>query len=433
MKGLENQTLGKYELIREIGRGSMGTVYLARDPFALRDVAVKIADVDPKSNRRIARRRRKLFFNEAKAAARLRHPNIIATIDAGIEDSLRYLAMEYVPGAQTLDLFCMSGNLLSLDRVISIMLKCAIALDYAHNKGVIHRDIKPKNILLTQENEVKVCDFGIALLTGGDDVDSTQVIGTLGSPRYMSPEQVTGEGITNQSDIFSLGVVLYELLAGSNPFSARNMADVTKKITREAHRPLKEIRSDIPPALIHIVDRTLKKHPAGRYRVAMELAADLNLIYQDIKLSEQELSGKDRLEQLKELSFFKGFDDSEIMEVLVSGVWKHCHVGQEIVVEGAGSDSFYVLVDGRVSVRRGGKEIDVLHPGASFGEIGLFHREQRTTSIVAKDPVTVLEVGANHIEHATVSCQLRFHKAFMRSMSGRFSKAVERIVPAAGA
>ncbi len=427
MKGLESQTLGKYEIVRQIGRGSMGTVYLARDPFSLREVAVKIADVDPKSSKRIARRRRKLFFNEAKAAGRLRHPNIIATIDAGIDDSLRYIAMEYVPGAQTLDLFCIPGNLLPIDRVVSIMLKCAIALDYAHNKGVIHRDIKPKNIMLTQENEVKICDFGIALLTEGEDVDTTQVMGTLGSPRYMAPEQVTNEGITNQSDIFSLGVVLYELLTATNPFSARNMADVTQKITREPHRPLKEVREDIPPALMHIVDRTLKKHPAGRYRVAMELAADLNLIYQDIKLSEKELSGLDRLDTLRELPFFRGFEESEIMEVLVAGVWRQYGAGQIIVEEGSEEDCFFVLIDGRVSVRRAGVEIDVLESGASFGEIGFVYRPEHTASIVAKDPCTVLQVGANHIEHASVSCQLRFHRAFLRNMSGRYVKVLGQL------
>lgn len=429
MKGLESQTLGKYELVRQIGRGSMGTVYLARDPFSLRDVAVKIADVDPKSNKRIARRRRKLFFNEAKAAGRLRHPNIIATIDAGIEDSLRYIAMEYVPGAQTLDLFCISGNLLPIDRVVSIMLKCAIALDYAHHKGVIHRDIKPKNIMLTQENEVKICDFGIALLTEGDDIDTTQVMGTLGSPRYMSPEQVTNQGVTNQSDIFSLGVVLYELLTASNPFSARNMADVTQKITREPHQPLKELRDDIPSALMHIVDRTLKKHPAGRYRVAMELAADLNLVYQDIKLSEQELSGKDRLEALKELSFFRGFEESEIMEVLVGGVWRHYEAGQVIVEEGSQEDVFFILVEGRVSVRRAGIEFDELDAGASFGEIGFLYRPDHTASIVAKDSCTVLEVGINLIEHASVSAQLRFHKAFLRNISTRYVNALGLLGP----
>jgi serine/threonine-protein kinase len=180
---------------------------------------------------------------------------------------------------------------------------------------------------------------------------------------------------------------------------------------------------------MHIVDRTLKKHPAGRYRVAMELAADLNLIYQDIKLSEQELSGKDRLEALKELSFFRGFDESEIMEVLVGGVWKRYQVGQVIVEEGGEEDGFFVLVDGRVSVRRAGNEIDVLNPGASFGEISFFYRPGHTASIVAKDFCTVLEVGINHIEHASVSCELRFLKAFLRNMSIRYVHALGQLYP----
>ncbi|MDX1529854.1 MAG: cyclic nucleotide-binding domain-containing protein, partial [Gammaproteobacteria bacterium] len=224
-----------------------------------------------------------------------------------------------------------------------------------------------------------------------------------------------------------LGVVMYELLSGVNPFSARNMADVTQKITREAHRPLKEIRDDIPSALIHIVDRTLKKHPAGRYRVAMELAADLNLIYQDIKLSEQELSGKDRLEALKELPFFRGFEESEVMEVLVGGVWKRYKKGQVIVEEGTDEDGFFILVEGSISVQRAGMEIDVLDPGASFGEISFVFRPEPTASIVAKERCIVLQVGINHIEHASVSCQLRFHKAFLRNISTRFVHALRQL------
>ena len=426
MKGLENQALGKYELIREIGKGNMGTVYLARDPFSLRDVAIKIADLSQVKDKRVARRRRKLFYNEAKAAGRLRHPNIIATIDAGIEDGLRYLVMEYIPNAHTLDDYCTKNTLLPLDRVVSILIRCAIAFDYAHGKGVIHRDIKPKNIMVTQDNEVKICDFGIALLTS-DDIDSTQVIGTLGSPRYMAPEQITGEGVTNQSDIFSLGVVLYELIAGRNPFSGKTMADVQQKIAREAHPPIKDLRSDVPQALGHIVDRTLKKHPAGRYRVAMELAADLNLVYQDMKMNAQNGSGVDRLAQLRQLPFFEGFDDSDVTEVLINGTWRDYDVGEKIIVEGTQHNSFFILVSGRASVRRGGQEIDVLQPGTSFGEIGLVLKQARTATIVAKDSVTALEVDANHIEHASVSCQLKYQKAFLRTTAQRLSSVIGRV------
>jgi serine/threonine protein kinase len=421
--------MGKYELIKVVGRGSMGTVYLARDPFSLRDVAIKVVDMDAAVDDRPARRRRKLFYTEVKAAGMLRHPNIIATTDAGNEDNLFYIVMEYVPGAQTLDVFCHPDNLLPFDRVVGTMIKCAVAFDYAHNKGVIHRDIKPRNIMLTQENEVKICDFGVALLTRIDEFDHTQVVGTLGSPRYMAPEQITGEGVTNQSDIFSLGVVLYELISGSNPFAAKSMADVARKVTHEAHAPLKDLREGIPERLIHIVERTLKKHPAGRYRVAMELAADLNLIYEELKLSEQDLSAKDKLEQLKELSFFQDFEDSDIMEVSTSGLWKYYEVGEKIIVEGVQDDTFYILVDGRASVRHASQEVGVLGPGASFGEIGFVLGKERTATIVAKDPVTVLEVNANHVERASVSCQLKFQKAFLRSMAERMSALMNRVAP----
>ena len=429
MTELTVQAMGKYELIRVIGRGSMGIVYLARDPFSLRDVAIKVVDLDAALGGRPARRKRRLFYNEVKAAGMLRHPNIIATTDAGNEDNLCYIVMEYVAGAQTLDVFCHPDKLLPFDRTVMIMIKCATAFDYAHSKGVIHRDIKPKNIMLTQENEVKICDFGVALLTGADDIDHTQVLGTLGSPRYMAPEQITGEAVTNQSDIFALGVVLYELLCGVNPFTAKNLADVARKVTREAHAPLKDLREGIPQGLIHIVERTLKKHPAGRYRVAMELAADLNLIYQELKLSEQDLSAKDKLEQLKELSFFRDFEDSDVMEVSTSGVWKYYEVGEKIIVEGAQDDTFYILVDGRVSVRRANKEVGILRPGASFGEIGFVLDKQRTATIAAKEPVTVLEVNANHVERASVSCQLKFQKAFLRSMAERMSGLMNRLAP----
>jgi serine/threonine protein kinase len=421
--------MGKYELIKVIGRGSMGVVYLARDPFSLRDVAIKVVDLDAKVGGRPARRRRKLFYNEVKAAGMLRHPNIIATTDAGNEDNLCYIVMEYVAGAQTLDVFCHPDKLLPFDRTVMTMIKCATAFDYAHSKGVIHRDIKPKNIMLTQENEVKICDFGVALLTGIDEIDQTQVLGTLGSPRYMAPEQITGEGVTNQSDIFSLGVVLYELLCGKNPFTAKTIGDVARKVTREAHAPLKDLREGIPQELIHIVERTLKKHPAGRYRVAMELAADLNLIYEELKLSEQDLSAKDKLEQLKELSFFRDFEDSDVMEVSTSGLWKFYEVGEKIIVEGARDDTFYILVDGRVALRRANQEVGVLGPGASFGEIGFVLDKERTATIVAKEPVTVLEVKANHVECVSVSCQLKFQKAFLRSMAERMSGLMNRLAP----
>ncbi len=420
------QTIGKYELIRPIGDGNMGTVYLARDPFSLQDVAIKIATPKPADDDRIARRRRKLFYIEAKAAGMLRHPNIVATIDAGIEDDRRYLVMEYVQGASTLDRFCRPDNLLPIEHVVGTMLKCAIAFDFAHSQGVVHRDIKPKNIMLTQDNEVKICDFGLALITNAD-INDTQVMGRLGSPRYMSPEQVSEEMVTNQSDIFSLGVVTYELLTGVSPFKADNISAIARRITREPHKPLTEFRDDIPPALVHIVDRTLKKHPAGRYQTAMDLAGDLSLVHDEIRHTASQLSGTRQFERVSKLSFFEEFEESEILETVKSGEWEEYQAGTEIIIEGEFDKSFYLLISGKVSVRRADVEVDVLRPGATFGELGFIVNQARTATIVAQDKVTVLKIRSSLIERTSINCQLRYQKAFLKNLAERFCSTMNFI------
>ena len=420
------QTIGKYELIRPIGDGNMGTVYLARDPFSLQDVAIKIATPKPADDERIARRRRKLFYIEAKAAGMLRHPNIVATIDAGVEDDRRYLVMEYVQGASTLDRFCKPDNLLPIEHVVGTMLKCAIAFDFAHNEGVVHRDIKPKNIMLTQDNEVKICDFGLALITSSD-INDTQVMGRLGSPRYMSPEQVSEEMVTNQSDIFSLGVVTYELLTGVSPFKADNISAIARRITREAHKPLTEYRDDIPPALVHIVDRTLKKHPAGRYQTAMDLAGDLSLVHDEIRHTTNQLSSTRQFERVSRLSFFEAFEESEVLETVKAGEWQDYKAGDQIIIEGEFDKSFYLLISGKVSVRRADFEVDVLRPGATFGELGFIVNQARTATIVAQDKVTVLKVRSSLIERTSVNCQLRFQKAFLKNLAERYCSTMNFI------
>lgn len=420
------QTIGKYELIRPIGDGNMGTVFLARDPFSLQDVAVKIATPKPADDDRIARRRRKLFYIEAKAAGMLRHPNIVATIDAGIEDDRRYIVMEYVQGASTLDRFCRPDNLLPIEHVVGIMLKCAIAFGFAHNKGVVHRDIKPKNIMLTQDNEVKICDFGLALITS-TDINDTQVMGRLGSPRYMSPEQVSEEMVTNQSDIFSLGVVTYELLTGVSPFKADNISAIAKRITREPHKPLTEFRDDIPPALVHVVDRTLKKHPAGRYQSAMDLAGDLSLIHDEIRHTATRLSNTRQFERISQLTFFEDFEESEILEAVNAGELEEFEAGSEIIIEGEFEENFYLLVSGRATVRRADLDVDTLNPGATFGELGFIVNQARTATIVAREKVTVLKIRSSLIGRTSVNCQLRFQKAFLKNLAERYCSTMNFI------
>jgi serine/threonine protein kinase len=213
------EKLGKYEILSQIGRGSMGIVYEGYDPYADERVAIKVALAESLRDRESGPRYRKMFFNEAHTAGKLKHPNIVEIMDAGVDGDECYIVMELIGGADTIKSYCRPESLLPVDNVVEIVFKCAKALDYAHRQGVIHRDIKPTNILLTRDMDVKIGDFSIAHLATAETTN-TMPMGFVGSPRYMSPEQVHEDNITNQTDLFSLGIVMYEMLTGYHPFSA---------------------------------------------------------------------------------------------------------------------------------------------------------------------------------------------------------------------
>ncbi len=220
------ERIGKYLIINEVGRGSTGTVYLSHDPYYGRDVAIKVYNLDMAGDEERARVTRKMFLSEAHMVGMLHHPNILPIYDAGEENGHCYIVTEHVHGARTLAAYCRPDNLLRVDDVVELVFKCAKALHYAHSRGVIHRDIKPSNIMLTQSSDVRIIDFGIALVA---DSDISRIEGIAGSPSYMSPEQVQSLELTNASDLYSLGAVMYELLTGTRPFRAG--------ITRETPAP----------------------------------------------------------------------------------------------------------------------------------------------------------------------------------------------------
>ncbi|MDX1514005.1 MAG: serine/threonine-protein kinase [Gammaproteobacteria bacterium] len=420
------QNIGKFEIIRELGRGAMGVVYLGHDPFANRDVAIKVAHQESLQDEQQGGRFRKMLFNEAKVAGRLKHPNIIRVYDAGVEDDASFIVMEYIAGNRSLYDHARPDSLLPMEDVVRMMFKCARALDCAHRQGVVHRDIKPRNILLTEDFDVKIGDFSIALVTRADATE-TQVYGYVGSPLYMSPEQVREEDISNQSDIFSIGVVMYEMLTGRNPFSADSLPAIVHQITEKPHAPLREARSDAPEILAHIVDRALMKNPAERYKSALDLAADLSLVYDHLKLFEEELSGGEKYKLVKDLAFFNSFSESEVWEIINAGNWLEFEPGEQIIAEGELDNSFYVLISGTVRVLRGDQELDQLGAGDCFGEMGFIAGKERTASIVASSPVTTLMIRASLIERASLHCQLRFHKVFLNTLVERLSLTSRRV------
>ena len=221
---LDLKTVGRYEIIGKLGQGSMGVVYRGKDSYINRDVSIKIARPSRNVVGEQADRYRERFFLEAQSAGRLMHPNIIAVYDAGMYRDFCYITMEYVDGP-TLEGYCKKESLLPISRVVEIMFIVCKALDYAHKMGVIHRDVKPSNIMLTQSGTVKIADFSIAQIKSEQTVSE----GLIGSPSYMSPEQVKEEPIEDKSDIFSLGCVLYELLTGEKAFFGDNYFSILYK------------------------------------------------------------------------------------------------------------------------------------------------------------------------------------------------------------
>jgi eukaryotic-like serine/threonine-protein kinase len=265
------RTIGRYRILKELGRGSMGIVYLGEDPTIHRSVAIKTMRLDQAEDPDLVKEVKARFFHEAESTGRLSHPNIVTIFDAGEEEDLGYIAMEFLEGV-TLKAWCRKDNLLPMPQAVTLAATVADALDYAHRQGIVHRDVKPSNIMLTTENAIKVMDFGIARITSSTKTQTTMIMGT---PSYMSPEQVTGDDVDGRADIFSLGVVLFELLTSEKPFQAENITALLFKIAHEPPRPIRALRSDLPQSAEAILERALQKNAAQRYQHARELAHDL--------------------------------------------------------------------------------------------------------------------------------------------------------------
>jgi tRNA A-37 threonylcarbamoyl transferase component Bud32 len=266
------QRLGRYVIERRIGRGAMGAVYLAKDPRINRAVAVKAIPIEKEFEDEELKEARLRFYREAESAGRLAHPNIITVFDAGEDKGLAYIAMEFIPGIP-LKKFTDPRRLLAPKRALELCAQTADALDYAHNQGVIHRDIKPANLLYNpKEGSLKITDFGVARLTDGNATKTGIVLGT---PMYMSPEQLNADDLTGHSDLFSLGVTLYELLAGEVPFQATNIAVLMTRITSDDPAPISQRRAGIPPSIDTILAKALAKKPEDRFSCGAEMAIAL--------------------------------------------------------------------------------------------------------------------------------------------------------------
>jgi eukaryotic-like serine/threonine-protein kinase len=410
------EKIGKYVVVKEVGRGSTGIVYLSHDAYYGRDVAIKVYNMDSGADEERARIARKMFLSEAHLVGMLQHPHILPIYDAGEENGNCYIVTEHVHGARTLAAYCRPDNLLRVDDVVEIMFKCAKALHYAHSRGVIHRDIKPSNIMLTQDSDVRIIDFGIALVA---DSDISSIDGIAGSPSYMSPEQVQSLELTNRSDLYSLGAVMYELLSGSRPFRAGNLQKLLHQIVYATPPPLHTLRKDIPEELERIVALALQKDPGKRCKSGLDFAAELTRVHQTLREHNSRIDRQEQFGVLRRLKFFHEFSHAEIWEVLRASSWQDYAPTEEIVKEGEMDDRFYIIVSGHCGVERHRTRMGTLDTGDCFGEASYVEGAKRTATIRAVGAVTVLKVSSTLLEQVSASCQLRFNRVFLRTLIGR--------------
>jgi len=419
------EKVGKYEIIKEIGKGATSSVYHAYDPFQSRQVAIKVVFPEALGDKEHGKRYKKLFVTEASLAGKLSHPHIVAIFDAVADDEASYIVMEYVDGS-TLEQYSRHDSLLPIQRIVEIIYKCARALEYASRQGVIHRDIKPANILLAGESDIKISDFGAALTVAAE---TTQLSG-VGSPAYMSPEQVKELPLTYQTDIFSLGVVMFQLLTGRLPFQgANNYSMIYQIINVEPPRPM-QVRPDIPPRVDAIVMRALQKDTAARYQTWEEFAHDLaTALGTEEKREQGGFAESGKFDTLRKLEFFRQFSDVELWEVLRLAAWHKQPRDTTLIHENDIGSSFFILVSGEVKVVKQERLLNVLKAGECFGEMAYLGKQkfQRSASIVSLSDISVIEIRAETLSKASDLCRHHFHGAFLELLVDRLTMANLRL------
>jgi serine/threonine protein kinase len=410
--------IGKFSIAEKIGKGSMGTVYRAYDPYMKRNVAIKVTDPKSLADENIRQRLVELFFTEAQIYGLLDHRNILPVYDAGQDGDLHYLVMEYIENSRTLHPYCTPGNLLPVPKAVELLYQCCKGLQYAHSRSVIHLDIKPGNIMLTPDDTVRLADFGLAKILH-PDTDYLRLDHILGTPTHISPERLRREPVNHQADIYSLGVVMFGLLTGHRPFSSKNLRQLIGKILEDEAPLLRQYRSDVPDILEPIVKKAMAKNVKDRYRSAADMARDLNAIRKKLvhAVVTTDIGTREKLERLKKLRFFRDFFEIELSEVINAGEWLEYSTGQMIISEGDLDDSFYVIIDGGVSVSMGRQVIAALRAGGCFGEMAYISKRPRIASVRAKSDTTVLKISNEMLESISVYCQLKFTKVFLNTLA----------------
>lgn len=426
--------VGKYRVLSRLGEGATAEVFLCHDDFKGIDVAIKRVRPNVDSDAMDSRFSERFFAAEAALVGRLNHPNVVQILDAVADPVAPYLVMEYVAGS-TLRPHCRPDQLLALELVVEIGFKCAMALGYVYRQGLIHRDVKPANLLAVLNpsgviTDVKISDFGSVLNMAAD---TTQIY-RVGSLAYMSPEQLDGGTLDCRADMYSLGAVLYHLIAGRPPFDGQVQSAVMHQIYHQAPASLARLRDGVSPALDAMVQRALAKHPADRYPDWEAFAQALSALITNQEVPRGQLQGvldSERFTLLRKLDFFSSFGDVELWEVVHRAKWQRFNFGHAIYRKGEEGNSFHILAQGQVEVFRDGKKVAQLGSGTSIGEMAYLapnpELKRHSTDVIVTEPATTISFTPETLVQVSPGCRHLFDAAFIRVLVRRLHAAHEAL------
>ena len=416
--------VGKYDIQKLLGKGATGTVYLARDTFSGREVALKTIEPEVFRDPEFGLVYRAQFLNEASLAGKLRHPHIVGIFDAVVQEDSGHIAMELVTGGD-LSQHVDAKRLLPVADVLQIGFKCCGALDYAAREGIVHRDIKPANIMLAQGADPKIADFGAAYLRKTQAVQ----VASMGSPFYMSPEQISGGELTFHTDMYSLGVVLYELLTGKRPFVADGIDALIAKILNDNPAPPSSLRKGLPAAIDDAVLRAMKKNPAHRYASWTDFAQELSNACRGVAAGGAILDSEKYL-ALKQVEMLKGLADSILWELVRAARWTRVEKNRVLVRENDPGQSFFFLAQGQAKVVKGGRLLNVLNPGEYYGEMAYLWggNPPRQANVESMTDLLIAEYDSSGVEKMAVETQLHLMRSLARNLADRLALANTRLV-----
>jgi serine/threonine protein kinase len=431
---LESGVIGKYRILQRLGEGATSEVFLCRDDFHNRNVAIKrvraAALVDAVDGPVYAR----FFAAEAALVGRLQHPNVVQIYDAVPDPVAPYVVMEYVPGT-TLRAYCRPDQLLPLELIVELGFKCAMALGYVYRQGLIHRDVKPANILALTNSagdvtDVKLTDFGSVL---NMTAESTQVH-QVGSLAYMAPEQLDGQVLDCRADIYSLGAVLYHLVVGKPPFDATSQAVLMNQIYNQAPASLAGMRAGVNGAVDEVIQKALAKRPDDRYPNWDAFAQALSGLIAEHKVPRGHLQGvldSERFNLLRSLDFFSSFGDVALWEVVHRAKWQRFSFGHALYRRGEEGRTFHIIAQGSVEVYRNGKRVALLGAGTSVGEMAYLapspELRRHSTDVVVTEPATTISFTPEAMQQLSPNCRHLFDEAFIRVLVRRLHAAHEAL------